>query len=357
MRVILFVFSLVSMNIQAMTLPFDGSMTICQGYNGEISHFGRLRLALDLSVAGDSAGQQGCTIHTASSSTGEMLYSPFNGIVAWRGATDPSIVCLNSSDDNISTKIGHIHSEVDAGDILIEGETELGTLRSEQDNLTGGYAHLHMQLFEGASCSGQQIDFGNMFGVDLYSDGTENQYSGTVLTRGNKTSWSTGNPYFNDKDITTELAIDGANALMVSISGVIEKDYDFLYVYDENGEQVNDFTGSINENFKVVGSSIKVRFVSDYSITDTGLTVRITEEDLTPELSDEDMADAVFDFFEHRFNSYFPENQTSLKQNNFYYRKYSNGNYLLSYNGFLYYSVSGKQFKKYDLIKKIYSSI
>lgn len=63
--------------------------------------------------------------------------------------------------------------------------------------------------------------------------------------------------------------------MTVTISGTTESGYDYLYIYDENNVEVKRLDGSINEHFVVNGSSIKARLVTDYSITESGISVKI----------------------------------------------------------------------------------
>ena len=89
------------------------------------------------------------------------------------------------------------------------------------------------------------------------------------------TTWTTGH-YGNNTDISQVLSIGGATSLTVTVHGETERRYDYLYIYDENGDQVARFDGRINETISLQGSSITARLVSDYSVTKSGVTVSIT---------------------------------------------------------------------------------
>ena len=84
--------------------------------------------------------------------------------------------------------------------------------------------------------------------------------------------WVTGS-YGNNTDISQELSVANATSLVVTVEGRTERYYDFVYIYDENGQLIRTFDGQINSTFTVNGSSITARLTSDYSITSTGVTV------------------------------------------------------------------------------------
>jgi peptidyl-Lys metalloendopeptidase len=90
-------------------------------------------------------------------------------------------------------------------------------------------------------------------------------------------TWTTG-AYGNNEDRSQQLSIAGASALIVTVTGETESNYDFLYIYDENGTEVMRLDGSINESFSVTGSSITARLVTDYSVTSSGVTVSVEED-------------------------------------------------------------------------------
>ncbi len=90
-------------------------------------------------------------------------------------------------------------------------------------------------------------------------------------------------PYDNYTNITTTLSIPSATALNVSVTGRTENNYDFLYITDSSGN-TQTFDNSINTTYTVTGSSITLRFTSDYSITTTGVTVNISDATPPPQL-------------------------------------------------------------------------
>jgi hypothetical protein len=92
---------------------------------------------------------------------------------------------------------------------------------------------------------------------------------------GAHTTFTTG-PYGNNANITDTLSIPGATSLIVTVTGNTELNYDFLYIYNSSNVLLRTFSGpGINQTFTVTGSSINILFTSDFSVTDTGVTVTI----------------------------------------------------------------------------------
>jgi hypothetical protein len=89
------------------------------------------------------------------------------------------------------------------------------------------------------------------------------------------TSWITG-PYGNNENRSEVLSIAGAGALSVTVRGVTEDNYDYFYIYDTNNNLIRRFDGVIDQSFTVQGSSIRANLVTDYSVTQAGVTVSIT---------------------------------------------------------------------------------
>jgi len=99
-----------------------------------------------------------------------------------------------------------------------------------------------------------------------------------------KSTSTTPSPYDNNTDIRTSLSINGASSLVVTISGELEDTpndrgnnwYDAITITDNNGG-IHRYKGQINDSFTVVGSSILIRFTSDYSETRQGVAISIKE--------------------------------------------------------------------------------
>lgn len=128
---------------------------------------------------------------------------------------------------------------------------------------------------------------GSSITAKLITDGSVTSSGVTVSVTGggnstgennesNKTSWTTG-AYGDNENRSEILSISGATSLTVSVSGTTEDNYDYLYVYDENDNQVKRLDGSIDTNFTVNGSSITVTLITDGSVTRSGVTVNIVE--------------------------------------------------------------------------------
>ena len=97
----------------------------------------------------------------------------------------------------------------------------------------------------------------------------------SVVHSNARTQWSTG-VYANNEDQSEVLFIPGVDLLTVSVSGETEGCCDYLYIYDENGNEVKSLSGNINEVFTINGSSITARLTTDSSVTSSGVTVNIT---------------------------------------------------------------------------------
>lgn len=94
------------------------------------------------------------------------------------------------------------------------------------------------------------------------------------ITQTERTVWSTG-VYGNNEDRNQTLAIARAKYLKVTIEGMVEPNYDYIYIYDAAGHQILQLDGTINTTVTVPGNSIKVRLLSDNSQTASGVVVRI----------------------------------------------------------------------------------
>ena len=91
----------------------------------------------------------------------------------------------------------------------------------------------------------------------------------------NNDSWTTG-AYRNNENRTKTLSISGASSLIVTIQGMTESNYDYIIIYNTEGQEIGRFDGNINETLTVKGSSIKATLISDGSITKSGVTVSIS---------------------------------------------------------------------------------
>ena len=100
-------------------------------------------------------------------------------------------------------------------------------------------------------------------------------------------SWiesQTHNGYSNNIDISKRIKIENSDGIKVTINGESEHNYDWLYIYDESGNEV--FVGSgvfNNREITLSGSEVKIRFTSDGSITKSGLTIRVEGQNCNSE--------------------------------------------------------------------------
>ncbi len=86
--------------------------------------------------------------------------------------------------------------------------------------------------------------------------------------------------YINNLDISKTIEMNGTNSLRITVSGEIEHgngaDYDWVYVYDENGNEVYKDDGNLdNTPFIVEGNKVTITLHSDGGATEIGATVKI----------------------------------------------------------------------------------
>jgi hypothetical protein len=121
----------------------------------------------------------------------------------------------------------------------------------------------------------------------------------TVGTEASSSVWSSG-VYRNNESLERVLNLPGVSAIDVTISGSLESNYDFLYVYDAGGRLVGTYTGAISTRVRVSGSSVKLRFTSDGSVVDAGVSVSIANATSTTEPTA-----GVFDQCYSKYSQYF----------------------------------------------------
>ncbi len=80
------------------------------------------------------------------------------------------------------------------------------------------------------------------------------------------TIFSTG-AYQNNQTLTETLSVPNASSLTVTVSGVTESRYDYITIADSNGVQLQSLSGNINTTFTASGSSVRVTFTSDSSVS------------------------------------------------------------------------------------------
>ncbi len=88
-------------------------------------------------------------------------------------------------------------------------------------------------------------------------------------------------PYTNNYDYTWTITKPGATKIRVHFTYIdVEKNYDFLYVYDYSGSQLHKLTGTYSSGGWSAysnGDNIKVRLKTDYSVTKWGFKIDLIE--------------------------------------------------------------------------------
>lgn len=106
-------------------------------------------------------------------------------------------------------------------------------------------------------------------------DGQSNDPKGNDNNTSNSsTVYSTG-AYQNNMNVTKILSVNNTSGLKVTVSGEVERKWDFVKIYDSSNKLQKTYTGVVNESFNISGSSIKVIFTSDGSVTKRGITVKV----------------------------------------------------------------------------------
>lgn len=83
-------------------------------------------------------------------------------------------------------------------------------------------------------------------------------------------------PYPNDYNNTWTETRSGAAAIRVHFTYIrTESDYDYVYVKDSGGNIINDYSGSYTDEWSdwVLGDTIKIQLISDYSVVDDGFVI------------------------------------------------------------------------------------
>jgi len=96
--------------------------------------------------------------------------------------------------------------------------------------------------------------------------------SGDLWIEGNE-----HNGYSNNLDISKTIKVKDAETIKVTLSGETEDTYDWIYIYDENGNQIKKVSGNLNDiaPFSIDGSEVTIRLKSDYSNSTSGVTIKI----------------------------------------------------------------------------------
>jgi hypothetical protein len=119
--------------------------------------------------------------------------------------------------------------------------------------------------------------------VYLYSG--EGTYSLQVSTSSANVLAESPHPYPNDYDQTWTISQAGAGQIRVHFTQLdVESNWDYAYIYDEGYNLITTYTGSYRDMWTdwVTGSTIRVRLVSDYSVTGYGFTIDRKETGAAP---------------------------------------------------------------------------
>ena len=102
-------------------------------------------------------------------------------------------------------------------------------------------------------------------GISNYSTSNNSWIEGTTHTR-----------YIDNMDISKTFKIENTQSIKLTINGETEKNFDWVYIYDENNNQVYVGSGIFNNTpITVTGSKVTVRVTSDRSVTKSGISVKI----------------------------------------------------------------------------------
>jgi len=121
---------------------------------------------------------------------------------------------------------------------------------------------------------------GGCISAHFTSDGSVTKEGFTITVVDNNgsippdTEW-TNRPYENNEDATKELCVAGADAIVVTITGEIEANYDFLSINDTSGNELAKVSGALNEELDVEGNCISAHFTSDSSVTKEGFWITV----------------------------------------------------------------------------------
>lgn len=281
------------------------------GYTLELYQNGSLKTTIDLSGA-YSVGDYIVAVRSASdASDWASKFSPsltadqiadiekfVSTSPQWQvNGTDDSVKLYNSSGtliDSTDAPYNEIKRRTSSGSYTTDTTSNAAT--EAPSSISGYSSPVYIYELGEASSSTQLTDYYGNY-VILYVAGTDGSSSSSSSTSSTSSSSSTTSSsggsswqsesqsvtsvnypsnYTNDQDTTYTFTQTGASKVRVHFSAFnTESNYDFVYILDGSGNTIATYTGSLGSftSEEVDGSTLKVRFVSDYSVTKTGWAI------------------------------------------------------------------------------------
>jgi hypothetical protein len=121
--------------------------------------------------------------------------------------------------------------------------------------------------------------------IRVYRYSGDGTYSLQVSTSLANVLAESPHPYPNNYDQTWTISQAGAGQIRVHFTQLdVESNWDYVYIYDGNNNLITTYTGSYRDMWtdNVTGDTIKVRLVSDYSVTGYGFTIDRKETGTAP---------------------------------------------------------------------------
>jgi hypothetical protein len=102
---------------------------------------------------------------------------------------------------------------------------------------------------------------------------------GTVNYSTSNSSWIEGtehSPYSKNLNISKTIKVTNSQSVKVTVNGETEHNFDWIYIYDKNGNQIYKDSGNLNNTpFTVSGSEVTIKLTSDHFIEKSGAIVTI----------------------------------------------------------------------------------
>jgi hypothetical protein len=121
--------------------------------------------------------------------------------------------------------------------------------------------------------------------IRVYRYSGEGTYSLQVSTSSANVLAESPHPYPNNYDQMWTISQAGAGQIRVHFTQLdVESNWDYVYIYDGNNNLITTYTGSYRDMWtdNVTGDTIRVRLVSDYSVTGYGFTIDSKETGAAP---------------------------------------------------------------------------